>query len=519
MALPAENLGAVLDATAAAAPERVALIALDTQENAHTWTYAQLHAAAGQVATALRARGHAPGERIAILAANSARYLAAMLGIQRAGLVAVPVNFKFPAETIAYVVNDSGACLVLHDTARASAVPAGVATLDLDGPAWNELPPDDGQPAAAVAEHDLALMLYTSGSTGRPKGVRLTHASQYWTVRMRQIATPLADERTLIAAPLYHMNALALALLVLASGASAVLLPQFTAPAYIRAIGRYRATWLTAVPPMIAMMLREHALLAATDLSSVRALRMGSAPVSASLWQQIHAMLPNARVINAYGTTEGGPVVFGPHPDGLPTPPTSVGYPHPAVQVRLAQGPQDTPDTGILELKSPGLMQGYHQRPDLGSPFSDDGYYRTGDVFQRDANGFYTFVGRRDDMFVSGGENIYPAEVERMLERHPAVQQACVVPIEDDIKGTKPVAFVVLRAGQTADEASIKQFALAHAPAYQHPRHVWFVSALPLASTNKIDRAHLLREAGERTGRAIEQGAALSTTGNSHAHP
>jgi len=344
-------------------------------------------------------------------------------------------------------------------------------------------------------------MLYTSGSTGRPKGVRLTHASQYWTVRMRQAATPLDGERTLIAAPLYHMNALALSLLVLACAASAVLLPQFKAPAYIRAIGRYRATWLTAVPPMIAMMLREHALLAATDLSSVRTIRMGSAPVSASLWQQIHDMLPNARVINAYGTTEGGPVVFGPHPDGRPTPATSVGYPHPAVQVRLSQGPQDAPDTGMLELKSPGLMQGYHQRPDLGSPFTPDGYYRTGDVFHRDADGFYTFVGRRDDMFVSGGENIYPAEVERMLERHPAVQQACVVPIEDDIKGTKPVAFVVLRAGAAADEAAIKQFALAHAPAYQHPRHVWFVPALPLASTNKIDRARLLRTAAEHTGR------------------
>src|SRR3546814_2762034 len=95
---------------------------------------------------------------------------------------------------------------------------------------------------------------------------------------------------------------------------------------------------------------------------------MGSAPVSASLWRQIHDMLPNARVINAYGTTEGGPVVFGPHPGGLPTPATSVGAPHPAAQVRLSQGPQDTPDTGMLELKSPGLMQGFHQRPDLGSP-------------------------------------------------------------------------------------------------------------------------------------------------------
>src|SRR5690606_35315056 len=171
MTSSADNLGAILDATAQAEPGRIALIVLDAEENAQAWTYAQLRGAAGRVAAALRARGYAPGERIAIVAANSARYLAALLGIQRAGLVAVPVNFKFPAETIAYVLRDSGARLVLHDAARAEALPAGTAALNLDGSAWDALPEDDGQPAAAVTADDLALMLYTSGSTGRPKGV------------------------------------------------------------------------------------------------------------------------------------------------------------------------------------------------------------------------------------------------------------------------------------------------------------------------------------------------------------
>jgi acyl-coenzyme A synthetase/AMP-(fatty) acid ligase len=119
----------------------------------------------------------------------------------------------------------------------------------------------------------------------------------------------------------------------------------------------------------------------------------------------------------------------------------------------------------------------------------------TGDVFHRDDQGFYTFVGRADDMFVSGGENIYPGEVERMLETHPDIAQACVVPVNDDIKGTKPVAFVVRRAGVALTEEDVKRYALAHAPAYQHPRRVWFIDALPLASTNKIDRAVLKQTA------------------------
>lgn len=485
------NLGDLIDRSAD--PQRVALIGVDAELNETRCTYAELDAMAQGVAQALA--GYPRGTRIALLAANSVRYVASVMGIMRAGLTAVPVNFKFPAATIAYVLADSGARLVLHDAPRQDSVPAGLDAVPLDGDAFLEFLRPGVEDPHQPAPDDVALMLYTSGSTGKPKGVRLSHASHLWTVQMRRQATPLDEERALIAAPLYHMNALALVFLSVASHATTVLLPQFTAPAYIRCIERYRCTWLTAVPPMIAMMLRERDLLAQTDLSSVRVIRMGSAPVSASLLAQIHAMLPNARVINAYGTTEGGPVVFGPHPQGLPTPPMSVGYPHPEVSVRLSRGPADGPDQGMLELRSPGLMLGYHQRPDLAEPFTPDGYYVTGDVFRRDADGFHYFVGRRDDMFVSGGENIYPGEVEKIIETHPGVQQACVVPVPDDIKGTKPVAFVVPRAGAALTEDEIRQYTLANAAAYQHPRRVWIVDALPLASTNKLDRKVLQAEA------------------------
>ena len=331
------------------------------------------------------------------------------------------------------------------------------------------------------------MFLYTSGSTGTPKGVVLSHRSHIWVVETR-LAPGLDRHRYLIAAPLYHMNALALSLLACAAHATNVLLPQFTARAYIEAIERYRATWLTAVPPMIAMMLREHDLLARTDLSSVEFIRMGSAPVSQSLMQALHRALPKATVTNAYGTTEAGPVVFGPHPKGLQQPEMSVGYPHPQVQLRLVDGDNRDADEGVLEMKCPAVMLGYHNRPDVQPPFTADGYYITGDVFRRDADGFHYFVGRTDDMFVSGGENIYPADVERMLERHPDVAQAAVVPIEDEIKGQKPVAFVIPKPGRSPSEDEIKKFALANAPAYQHPRFVWFVEELPLASTNKVDR-------------------------------
>jgi acyl-CoA synthetase (AMP-forming)/AMP-acid ligase II len=342
------------------------------------------------------------------------------------------------------------------------------------------------------------MFLYTSGSTGAPKGVVLSHQSHIWVVETRLAERDLSRQRYLIAAPLYHMNALALAQLAIAGYSTIVLLPSFTARHYIEAIGRYRCTWLTAVPPMIAMMLREVELLAATDLSSVEFVRMGSAPVSQSLMSSLKRTLPQAVITNAYGTTEGGPVVFGPHPGGLPTPDMSVGFPHPKVQVRLVAGDERNANEGVLEIKCPAIMLGYHNRPDILTPITADGFYVTGDVFRLDGNSFYYFIGRTDEMFNSGGENIYPSDVERMLERHADVSQAAVVPVDDDIKGQKPVAFIIPKAGRRPSEDDIRQFALTNGPAYQHPRFVWIVDKLPLASTNKIDRSALRRLAQQR---------------------
>ncbi len=483
--------------------DKVALIDLGGERSPREFSYRQLDAMANGVARALLARGLNRGERVAILSANRAEFLAAYNGILRAGLVAVPVNYRFPPATIAFILRDAGAKLVLCDPARRNHVPAEMPAVSLgtDGAEGFDSVLDAGPfEAVTPAPDEPAMFLYTSGSTGTPKGVVLSHRSHIWVVETRLSGQDLARHRYLIAAPLYHMNALALAQLACAAHATIVLQPQFSAPAYVEAIGRYSITWLTAVPPMIAMTLRERELMARTDLSTVEFVRMGSAPVTHGLMQALHAALPHAAVTNAYGTTEAGPVVFGPHPDGLPQPELSVGYPHPAVSLRLVGGESRAANQGVLEMKCPAVMLGYHNRPDVPSPVTPDGFYVTGDVFRRDENGFHYFIGRTDDMFVSGGENIYPTDVERMLERHPDIAEAAIVPVDDEIKGQKPVAFVVPAPGRTLDEGEVKRFALANAPAYAHPRFVWVLDRLPLASTNKIDRAALKRMAGDRVG-------------------
>jgi acyl-CoA synthetase (AMP-forming)/AMP-acid ligase II len=492
-----ENLGDLIDTDLD--PDKTAIVDLGAGLQ-REFTYRQMHALACGVARALTARKLNRGDRVAILSANRAEFVATMSGIMRAGLVAVPVNFKFPPETIDFIIRDAGAKLVFCDAERRADCPPGLKVVEFGGTGADGFDAfaDPGPFTTIVpSPREPAMFLYTSGSTGVPKGVVLSHQSHLWVVQTR-LSGDLARHRYLIAAPLYHMNALALSQLAAAAHSTIVLLPQFTASAYTEAIERYRCTWLTAVPPMIAMMLREGERLKRADLSSVEFVRMGSAPVSEALMAALKRALPKAAVTNAYGTTEGGPVVFGPHPKGLAQPQLSVGYPHPNVQVRLIDAEGRAGTQGVLEMKAPSLMNGYHNRPDLPSPITSDGYYVTGDVFRRDENGFHTFVGRTDDMFVSGGENIYPGDVERMLERHPDIAQACVVPVDDEIKGHKPVAFVILKPGKRLGDKEVKQFALKHAPAYQHPRFVWFVDKLPLSSTNKVDRLALKREAETR---------------------
>lgn len=489
--MSALNLGNFIDRSGD--PDRVLFTEPGLGDGPRVTTRAGFDAMCDAVARGLVAAGLARGERVAILSANRVEYLAVFMGAMRAGLVPAPINHKLPSAGATQVVQDAGARIVLHDAARAdlldrAALP-GVRFVDFDGPGFAALR-DPGAFAPVTPRADeAAFMMFTSGSTGRPKGVLLSHEAHRWTAEVRMRQTPMRGERVLIAAPMFHMNALALSILVAAAGAEAVLLPQFEARAYIQAVSRFGVTWLTAVPPMIAMMLQEKETLASADLSGVRTVRMGSAPVNEALAAQIHALLPNARVINAYGTTEAGPVVFDAHPAGLAPPPGSVGYPHAQVQVRLT-GPE-APDLGVLEMKSPAVMLGYHNRPDVRRPITEDGFYITGDIFRRDEHGFFYFLGRDDDMFVSGAENIFPGEVEKVIESHPEVEQSCVVPVADDIKGTKPVAYVIRRPGSTLSEDALKAYVLAHAPAYQHPRRVWFVSEMPLASTNKIDRKAL----------------------------
>ena len=488
------NLG---DLTARDAdPDALALIDLRDDTTPRQYRHGDIVGAVNAVARALVARGAQRGDRIAILAANRVEYLTAYLGTMRAGMIAVPVNFKLPRETIDYVMRDAGVSLVFADAERRRVCPDGLPVVEF-GDAFEAFVDPGPFDVVRPEPDEIAMMLYTSGSTGQPKGVPLTHAGQLWAIEVRaNLGSMWERQRLLVAAPLFHMNALGVCKFALAMHASIVLLPQFRTTSFIEAMGRFQCTWLTSVPTMMALVAREPEMLARTDISSVQRIAMGSAPLTQALIDKVQALFPQAALSNGYGTTETGPVGFGPHPEGRERPVLSLGYPLPGLRLRLVQGDNLDADEGVLQMWTPALMPGYHNLPEkTAAAMTDDGYYITGDIMRRDANGFYYFVGRADDMFVCNGENIYPGEVETMLERHAAIHQACIVPVPDEIRGHKPVAFVVPEAGRSVTAQDVKDYALAHAPAYMHPRHVEFVAELPLAGTNKVNRAALTQHA------------------------
>jgi len=478
-----------------------ALIDCRDWDNPRTLSHGDIHWQIDACARALIARGLVRGDRVAICSLNRAELLIAYFAIMRAGLVAVPANIKFPQETIGFILGDAQVKLAFCDRTSRPLLPAGMPIVDFDSLGSDGFASFlDKGPFATVRPRsgEIAMVLYTSGSTGRPKGVPLSHDGQLWAVRSRMGAAKHERHRLLVAAPLFHMNALGIAKFVLAAGASMVLLPQFHARRYVEAIGRFKVTWLTSVPTMLALAMREREALARTDLSSVELIRAGSAPITQSLIDEVRQVFPKASLAIAYGTTEAGPVMFGPRP-GVSKPDLALGWPLAGVEVRLVGPDGNEAAEGELWIRTPANMHGYLNLPEKTEQvLTSDGWYKSGDVFRRDAAGAYTFVGRTDDMFVCGGENIYPGEVEGTLERHRDIVQACVVPVPDEIKGEKPFAFVVLRPGARLTEQDVKRFALDNAPAYQHPRGVAFMAELPLSTTNKVDRKALGRLARER---------------------
>ncbi|MDE0365682.1 MAG: class I adenylate-forming enzyme family protein [Gammaproteobacteria bacterium] len=466
--------------------DEVAIVSVDADEGVREWRCHEIEAGTLAYADLLQRRGIEPGSTVGLFSKNSVHNLMAYQGIMRAGCVCVPVNIRQPAGIIRYICDDAQIRFAFTDGTARSPIREGIEQVRL-GSLEAEA---DAPPLPRVDEQSTALILYTSGSTGRPKGVVLSHFSQLSMIDAVTGGTEsrlFAGQRGIVVAPMFHMNALVFIASFLKGGGSLVLMPKFDAARFADAIGTYGVNVITGVPTMIAMLHAAWRDIGKPVFAEVNTVYIGSAPVTRAIVEQSLEMMPNAQVLNSYGTTETGGGLFGPHPDGLERPPTSVGYPGVHVELLLD-------GDGALVVRAPSMMSRYLNLPDLTASRLRDGWFNTGDLFERDENGFFFFKGRADDMFVCSGENIYPGEVEQAIESSTKVVQAAVVPVPDAIRGQMPVAFVVAADGKVS-ERDVQDHVRSNAAPYLYPRRVWFVDALPLASTTKIDRRELMHRA------------------------
>ncbi|SMF36359.1 long-chain fatty acid--CoA ligase [Streptomyces sp. Amel2xC10] len=479
-------------------PGRIAVVHED-----RTWTYRDLHQRVLRLAHALRALGTGHGDRVAYLGPNNPAFLETLFAAGTLGAVFVPLNTRLAAPELAYNLADSGTTVLVHaleqaEAARAAAAEAGVrhriavAGPDQDGALGYEkllAGAGTGSLDEAVAPEDPCMIMYTSGTTGRPKGAVLSHANITWNSVNVLVDTDLAgDEVTLVVAPLFHTAGLNMTCLpTLLKGGRVVLLGAFDAERVLELIEDLRVTYMFGVPTMYDAMAARPRWETA-DLSSLRTLNCGGAPVPA---RTIATYLDRGLAFSqGYGMTEASPGVLYLDREQTSAKAGSAGVPHFFTDTRvvLPDGSEAEPGgRGEILVQGPHVMTGYWNRPEeTEAAFADGRWLRTGDVAWTDDDGYAYVVDRVKDMFVSGGENVYPAEVEDVLLTHPAVAECAVIGVPDPVWGEVGRAVVVLRPDARADQDDILGHLRGRLAKYKIPRSLVVTEALPRTASGKI---------------------------------
>ncbi|WP_221357471.1 acyl-CoA synthetase [Streptomyces beigongshangae] len=502
-----EGLGSWPARRARSTPHRTALVHHGT-----AFTYGGLYERTTRLAHVLRARGVRRGDRVAYLGPNHPSYLETLFAAGTLGAVFVPLNTRLAGPEIAHQLADSGAEVLVHGVPGAQARGAGapgagtVRTYVEVGAEYERLlggAPDEPFDEPVTAD-DVCVIMYTSGTTGRPKGAMLTHANLTWNAVNVLVDQDLsADERALVCAPLFHTAGLnMLTLPVLLKGGTCVLVGAFDPGAALDLVERHRITFMFGVPTMFERMAR-HPRWAGADLSSLRTLSCGGAPVPTPLIAAYQAR--GLTFLQGYGMTEASPGVLLLDAGHAVAKAGSAGVPHFFSDVRVVR-PDLTPagvgETGEIVVRGPHVMPGYWGLPEETAAAFSDGWLRSGDAARIDEDGYVTVVDRIKDMIVSGGENIYPAEVEDRLLAHPDVVECAVIGVPDETWGEVPRAVVVPREGVALDPGEVLASLAGRLAKYKIPKSVVLADELPRTASGKLLKSRLRERYGAAPGRA-----------------
>ncbi|ORW32761.1 fatty-acid--CoA ligase [Mycobacterium paraense] len=470
-------------------------------------TVAQSAERIARLAGALRSLGVARDDRVAFLGWNSDHYHEYCYAVPWAGGVLNPVNVRWSATEIAYSLQDSETKVMIVDDAfapvvpdlRAAGAPLSIVIYSGDRSCppsmldYEELVSNSAPVADSRRDGDALFgIFYTGGTTGRPKGVMLSH-NNVITSALGLLASGQflsQDARMLHAMPLFHMGAIGMWVTANVAGATHVLVPSFTVREVAQAISAYRVTDVLLVSTMVQMLLDDPSA-AGYDLSSLRRLTFGAAPTPDAVFERTSKALPTAALSQAYGMTELAPAATFLLPTDHEDPALrrSAGRALPHVELRVVDDrglEVRRGEIGELVAHGDNVMLGYWNRPEETASAICDGWLKTGDLARMDERGYVFIVDRLKDMVISGGENVYPAEVENALASHPAVGLAAVIGVPDERWGERVHALIVLRAGSHATEESLRQHCRRLIAGYKVPRSVDFVDDLPVSGTGKV---------------------------------
>ncbi|WP_458206421.1 class I adenylate-forming enzyme family protein [Haladaptatus sp. NG-SE-30] len=505
------NVARLYDETAANHPRKLAL-----EMDGATYTHAELRERSARFAGGLRALGLCPDDRIALFLPNCPAFVVAALGAFKAGTPFVPMNPQYRTREVAYRLADADATAIVTDATLRATVDEAVASIDgdplvierdersdrdgdskeLDGLSFEAI---DGDPLVEdQSDDDVAMQPYTSGTTGEPKGVLLTHRNLRAQSFMgfERTALDAEDERFLSVLPLSHIAGFVnRTWQPLVRGASVYLRdPESWNPEDAMAtIEAKRITKFGAVAAMYVDII-EHDSFGEYDLSSLQESMEGGTTMPTAVQERFEAGA-GIELFEAYGLTETGGgthaginATFGPRRG-------TIGQPFRATDCKVVDDDgYEIPsgEAGELLLRGPHVMAGYHDRPDeTDAVFTDDGYFRTGDIVRRDDDNYYEVLGRKSDLILTAGYNVYPQEVEEVLHQHPDVSDAAVVGVPDDRRGETIKAYVIPARGTSPDADRLREHCLAEMAAYKHPREIEFVQTLPRTTSGKIQRFEL----------------------------
>jgi len=496
------NIGYLLYNSASKYPEKTAIISDEGR-----WTYRDLNERTNRLAAAMLNAGLKKGDRIAILLYNSRFFVEAYFAAVKIGLVVTPVNFRFTGREIDYVLKDAQPLLLIYGPEFEKTLRAVrdqlVSVRHFVSPQNTETPlavdyedflaggkSNIAGAASQVSEDDPCQLMYTSGTTGKPKGATLTHRNVLWNLfNIIWAREDKTGERAIIVGPLYHTAALNNHLTIqIALGGTSIIIRKFEPESLLKTIEREKATIVSGAPALYNMLL-QHPKAHLYDTRSITKCTAGSDKLPMEIKKKLLKFFPNIKgVYDVYGLTEASPCITILNAADSLRKDGSVGKILPFVDARIVDEDNDSlppGEVGELICRGPNVMRGYHRNPQATGESLKNGWLYTGDLARMDDEGFIYIVDRKKEMIVSGGENIYPGEIEEVIRRHPSVADVAVIGIPHPTWGETVKAFVVPRQGRETNEKEVIDFCKKNLASYKKPTVVAFVAAIPRNPSGK----------------------------------